>query len=161
MRVNDAITGAILLLFSAAVFAYSETFPKLLGMQFSAGFWPQTLSVAMGLCAVTLVFQGLRTRRAGGAWVELDDWWSQSGTVLTVFLVPGSILFYILLSDFLGFIICSLIILTVLCLRFGLSIVRALTVAVLTTAVMHLVFAEGLLVALPLGVLEPLVYSGT
>lgn len=160
MRVNDAVTGLLLLLFSVAVFLYSMTFPKLFGMQFSAGFWPQMLSVLLAGCALVLVFNGLRERLAGGAWIQLEAWWKQSGTFLNVALVPGSILFYILLSHSLGFVVCSLIIIFVLGYRFGLSLLKALSLSVVTTAVMHFVFVELLLVALPWGLLEPIVFSG-
>ena len=121
MRVNDAITGLVLVLFSVAIFSYSTTFPKLFGMQFSAGFWPQLLSVMLAGCGISLIFTGIRARAAGVAWLELDKWWKQSGTLSTVAMVPGATLFYIFASDYLGFIICSLIIIFVLAYRFGLS----------------------------------------
>ena len=158
MRVNDAITGIILLLFATAVFLYSNTFPQLTGMQFSAGFWPQTLSVALGLCGIVLIVQGLAARRAGGAWALLDAWWRQPGTVFTVLLVPGTILFYILASDFLGFIICGIAILFALAYRFGVTVPKAALLAVATTVAMHLIFVKALHVALPWGILEPIFF---
>jgi putative tricarboxylic transport membrane protein len=159
VRVNDAITGLILLIIAIAVFAYSTTFPQLTGMQFSAGFWPQTICVCLALCGVSLIFSGIKERAGGQAWVLLDEWWRQSGTVFTVFLVPGAILFYILLSDFLGFIITGLIILLVLGLRFGLKPLHAVLLAVATTLGMHFVFVDFLLVQLPWGLLETVVFG--
>lgn len=160
MRVNDAITGLVLLLISIAIFSYSTTLPKLFGMQFSAGFWPQVLSTLLGGCALVLIFNGIRARATGVVWLELDKWWKQPGTFTTVALVPASILFYIFLSDLLGFVICSLIIIFVLAFRFGLTLPKALTLSVVTTASMHFVFAEVLLVALPWGLLEAIVFKG-
>ena len=161
MRVNDAITGLVLVLLSIAIFLYSTTFPKLFGMQFSAGFWPQLLSVMLAICGASLMFSGIRERATTGvAWLELDEWWKQPGTFATVALVPGSILFYIFASDYLGFIICSLIIILALAYRFGLSPAKALTLSVVTTACMHIVFVEILLVALPWGLLEAIVFNG-
>ncbi|MFT5446107.1 MAG: putative tricarboxylic transport membrane protein [Gammaproteobacteria bacterium] len=160
MRVNDAITGLLLVLFSIAIFLYSTTFPKLFGMQFGAGFWPQLLSVLLAICGASLVFGGIRARARGVAWLELDEWWKQSGTLLTVSMVPASILFYIYASDYFGFIICSLIIIFVLAYRFGLTVKKALILSVVTTASMHIVFVEILQVALPWGLLQTIVFSG-
>jgi putative tricarboxylic transport membrane protein len=160
VRVNDAITGLLLVLFSIAVFLYSTTFPKIFGMQFGAGFWPQLLSVLLALCGISLIFTGIRARTTGVAWLELDKWWEQPGVFTTVAMVPASILFYIYASDFLGFIICSLIIIFVLAFRFGLSLNKALMLSAVTTIGMHVVFVEILLVALPWGLLETIVYSG-
>ena len=160
MRVNDAITGLLLVLISIAIFLYSNTFPKLFGMQFGAGFWPQLLSVLLALCGLSLIFSGIRARATGVAWLELDKWWKQSGTFLTVAMVPGAILFYIYASDYLGFIICSLIIIFVLAYRFGLTLKKALILSVVTTASMHFVFVEVLQVALPWGLLQTIIFSG-
>ena len=159
MRVNDAITGLILLVIAIAIFSYSTTFPQLTGMQFSAGFWPQTLCVCMGLCAVSLIYSGIKERAGGQAWVLLDEWWRQSGTLFTVALVPLAILFYILFSDYLGFIITSLVILLVMSLRFGLKPVSAILLAVVTTGVMQFIFVDLLLVQLPWGLLESVVFN--
>lgn len=160
MRVNDAVTGLLLVLISIAIFSYSTTFPKLFGMQFGAGFWPQLLSVLLAICGASLVFTGIRERAAGVPWLELDEWWKQSGTFLTVAIVPASILFYIYASDYLGFIISSLIIIFVLAYRFGLTLKMALLLSVVTTASMHFVFVEVLQVALPWGLLQTIVFSG-
>ena len=160
MRVNDAITGLMLVLFSSAVFFYSATFPKLFGMQFGAGFWPQLLSVLLAVCGISLIFTGIRARATGVAWLELDKWWKQPGAFTTVAMVPGSVLFYIYASDYLGFIICSLIIIFALAYRFGLTLKKSLLLSVVTTASMHFVFVEILLVALPWGLLESIVFSG-
>jgi putative tricarboxylic transport membrane protein len=160
VRVNDAITGLLLVLISIAIFSYSTTFPKLFGMQFGAGFWPQLLSVLLAICGASLIFSGIRARTTGTAWLELDAWWKQPGTFATVALVPVAILFYIFASDDLGFIICSLIIIFVLAYRFGLSLKKALLLSVVTTASMHFVFVEILQVALPWGLLQTIVFSG-
>lgn len=89
----------------------------------------------------------------------LDEWWRQSGTLITVASVPLSILFYILFSDYLGFIITSLIVLLTLSLRFGLKPIAAVILAVVTTATMQFVFVDILLVQLPWGILEPVVFG--
>ena len=73
--------------------------------------------------------------------------------------IAGAILFYILLSDFLGFIITGLIILLVLGLRFGLKPLHAVLLAVATTLGMHFVFVDFLLVQLPWGLLETVVFG--
>jgi putative tricarboxylic transport membrane protein len=148
-----------LLVIAIAIFSYSTTFPQLTGMQFSAGFWPQTLCVCLALCGVSLIVGGVKARKAGEAWVLLDEWWRQSGTLFTVALVPLAVLFYILFSDFLGFIITSTLILFVLSLRFGLKLINAVILAVVTTAAMQFIFVDVLLVQLPWGLLESVVFS--
>ena len=59
---------------------------------------------------------------------------------------------------FISFIIMSMLILSVLLYRLGSSLLRALLIAAATTAALQLMFAKLLLVPLPAGLLQGLVY---
>jgi hypothetical protein len=72
--------------------------------------------------------------------------------------VIGWMIFYILVSAALGFIPTSLLILTLLLIRFGSSLRASILVAFATTFVIHTLFAKVLLVPLPWGILPPVAW---
>jgi putative tricarboxylic transport membrane protein len=89
----------------------------------------------------------------GGAWLR-------SGPHLINFLaVVGGLLLYLLLSDWLGFILTSLLLLFCWLVLFrGGKPVSSLVIALGVTLAVDYAFSQLLLVPLPLGVLQPLIY---
>lgn len=91
-------------------------------------------------------------------WVEAGSWLQQSRLKINLLLVLLALIGYILFSDWLGFILSSMLILTVLLYRLGSSALVSILVAITTTALLQLTFAKLLLVPLPAGLLQGLVY---
>ncbi|MBX2806977.1 MAG: tripartite tricarboxylate transporter TctB family protein [Hyphomicrobiales bacterium] len=157
MRLNDAVPGVFLILFALAEMAYTTTFPATFGQQIGPDLFPRLIGVGLLGCGVLLVISGLGTREQVPL-VTLGDWATDSRAFFNFLLVPVALLFYILASDWLGFIISSLIILLTLLYRFGVSLLTSLAVAVGTTIVIQFVFASVLLVPLPWGLFQPVVW---
>jgi len=165
MRFNDAITGCVLVIFALAEIAYTQTFPSLFGQSYGPELFPRIIGFGLIATGLLLVVRGVRQkvqekRRTGidGRWIKPGPWVQQSRLKINVLLVMLALVAYILFSDWLGFILMSMLILSVLLVRLGSTTLVALLIASVTTACLQLLFANLLLVPLPAGVLLGLVY---
>ena len=59
MRVNDAITGGVLVVFAVAEIAYTRTFPSLHGQKYGPDLFPMLIGVGLFICGVALIFRGI------------------------------------------------------------------------------------------------------
>jgi len=157
MRFNDAVSGLAIILFAVAMIAYTTTFPPMPGQRYGPALFPRVIGGGLLLAGVILVARGWR-ERASVPWVTLGGWATQPRFVVNVVLVLAGLLGYILFSDWLGFIPTSLAILLVLFIRFGVSWFAAVPAAIVTTLVIHTIFARYLLVPLPWGLLQPIAW---
>ena len=158
MRFNDAVIGMVLLVFGAVVVIHSQTsFPGLPGQDYGPAFFPTIIGSLLGACGVVLIIGGVATRREVGL-VTLGEWASSPRHRMNFLMVIVALVFYILVVDFLGFVPTSLIITTVLMLRFGVKILPSLVMAVGSTIVIHFLFYKVLLVPLPWGIMQPIAW---
>lgn len=157
MRFNNVIPGGVLILFALAVIAYARTFPSLHGQNYGPDLFPMLIGVGLLLCGGILIAQGI-SQRATVPMVDIGDWAQDRGNIANVVILFGSMVFYILASDALGFIPISLLIMTVQLVRFGSSWANSIVIAVITTFVIHTLFAKLLLVPLPWGILLPVAW---
>jgi putative tricarboxylic transport membrane protein len=158
VRVNDAVSGAALVLFAFAMIWYTRTFPAMPGQHYGPALFPVLIGIGLLLTGVVLIVSGLARLRteplfSGGAWLR-------SGPHLINFLaIVGGLLLYILVSDRLGFILTSLLLLAGWLLLFrGGRPISSLAIALGVTLAVDYLFSELLLVPLPLGILQPLLY---
>ena len=155
MRLNDAVIGVILLLFAAVVIIHAQTsFPGLPGQDYGPAFFPTIIGAGFAVCGIIFVIQGVAQLREVPL-VRLGAWATSSRHVANLLVVVGMLLFYILLSDVLGFFITSTVLLTGLLVQFGNRLQPSLGIAVAATFVVHFFFYKMLLVPLPWGFLEP------
>ena len=165
MRVNDAISGAVLVIFAAAEIAYTRTFPSLHGQSYGPDLFPALIGVALALCGMLLIFRGLLARRNpadpngltngnGSKWVDVSNIADSRHARINALLIIVFLFLYITLSDLIGFIPISLCTIGFLLYRLGSSIIVACTIAIVATAVIQLLFAKILLVPLPAGLLK-------
>lgn len=157
MRLNDAVFGFALLIFALAVIAYSQTFPATFGQSYGPDLFPVLIGSGLAVCGLVLMLRGWSARKTV-PWVELGPWAQDRQKLVTFFLIPAALVFYILLSDFLGFLPTALLILFVLLRRFSVAPLNALGIACVTTLLIHTVFARFLLVPLPWGLLQPIAW---
>lgn len=157
MRFNNAVPGGVLIIFALAVIAYSTTFPSLHGQDYGPNLFPTIIGLGLVLCGAILVIQGI-AQKATTPMVVIGEWARDRSNVVNVAILIGSIGFYILISDWLGFILTSLLILTTLLVRLGSTWSTSLIVAVVTTFIIHTLFAKVLLVPLPWGILLPIAW---
>lgn len=157
MRLNDAVFGVLLLLFAAAMMAYTRTFPEMPGQNYGPALFPLMIGGGLAVCGAALVVKGVRLRHSGPL-VAFGDWMASPRHRVNFALIPALLLFYILAADFLGFIPCAVAILALLCIRFGAGWRASALTAVLATLAIHGFFSKFLLVPLPWGLLQPVAW---
>jgi len=151
MRLNDALLGALLLGLVGWVWWLTTFFPAFPGQDYGPNLFPRILAIGIGVCAALLVLRGLRAR---GRLVTFEGWVREPARLISFLAIPGSALFYILVSEFLGFIPTAFIMLLGLFLWFSARPVVALPVAAGMTLVVHYFFAGLMRVPLPRGLMD-------
>jgi putative tricarboxylic transport membrane protein len=157
MRFNDSVFGVILIVFAIAEISYTRTFPRLHGQDYGPDLFPIIIGAGLMLFGGILIARGW-AQRATQPLVVVGDWAHDRGNVVNVFILVGSVVFYILFSTWLGFIPTALLIQTVLLVRLGSSLVASVIIAAISTMVIHSLFAKLLLVPLPWGLLLPVAW---
>ena len=157
MKLNDAVWGALLLLFSVVLFVHVQSFPTIPGQRFGPALFPGILAAALAVCSVLLVVKGLAARRDGGErsmWLDLEPWTRQRRYVVAFLVTVGVNVFYIFTIDYLGFIVVGVIYLAVLFWVYRVPRKWIVPVAVIATLVIHYAFYKLLKVPLPWGLLQ-------
>jgi putative tricarboxylic transport membrane protein len=157
MRLNDAVFGVLLIVFAIAEIAYTRTFPSLHGQAYGPDLFPIMIGVGFLITGAILTWQGL-AQRAGQPLLEVGPWAEDRRNVVSFALVLLALLFYIVASDWLGFIPTAFIIMLVLLKSFGSGLITAVVIAALTTLGIQALFARVLLVPLPWGLLQPVAW---
>jgi putative tricarboxylic transport membrane protein len=128
------------------------------GQNYGPALFPTLIGIGLALAGAILIVGGVARRKTdplvgGGEWLR-------SGPHLMSFLaVIGGLLLYILISDWLGFILTALPLLFGWLLLFrGGKPASSLAIALGVTLVVDYAFSQLLLVPLPLGLLQPLIY---
>lgn len=154
MKLNDAIIGAVLIAFALIAGLEARSFPQVPGQNYGAALFPLIISVGLGVAGLLLVASGLR-RWSAAPPVDLGG---APGRFVNVGLVIAALVFYILASEPLGFIPTAFVIVAGLLLRLRGRPLSSIAIAAGTVLAVHQAFNEWLLVPLPWGVLEPLVF---
>jgi putative tricarboxylic transport membrane protein len=63
MRIHDSLIGGVLLVLSLAVLWHVQSFPPAAGQNFGPALFPGLAAAGLGLCALVLTWQGLRSRQ--------------------------------------------------------------------------------------------------
>jgi putative tricarboxylic transport membrane protein len=154
MKINDVLSGCCIGGFGAAIFMHARTFPPMVGQNVGPNLFPQIIAGGLLACAILLIVRGMRTL-SSQPWITLPDWLRQGRIALGFALVPLALLFYVAVSETLGFIPTAFVLLMALFLVFVVRLRTALIVASLGSLTVHAVFYMLLRVPLPWGVLEP------
>lgn len=155
MKFNDTLSGAALLALALAILFTIQSYPTIPGQNIGPAAFPGLLASLLAVCAVLLMVKGLRSKEQT-AWIEFGDW-MQSRFHLRNFLITlACLVYYIVLSDKLGFLICASTILMAMFWALEVKKTWIVPIAVLVTLVIHTIFYKGLRVPLPWGVLMPL-----
>jgi len=151
MRVNDAIVGACLIALAVAILVHIQGYPLIPGQKYGPALFPGVIAVGFIATGAILFVRGLRQ---GAPLLVPGPWLTRPALVTNYLAVCAALVFYVVAADPLGFIITSIVFLGVLFLKFGVRIMVALPVAIVSTLVMHTLFYKVLRVPLPWGVLE-------
>ncbi len=160
MKFNDALWGATLLLFAAALGWHVRSFPNIPGQSVGPYALPGALAVGLGVCGALLVFRGLRQLRTpdGGGWVTLPAWFAARPQVIGFAVLVCVNALYLLAADRLGFIVVGTAYLSALMAVLQVPLRRALLSGALMTLLIHTVFYKLLKVPLPWGLLQPVAW---
>jgi len=157
MKLNDAVWGALLVLFGAVVIFHVQSFPTIPGQKVGPALFPGLVAAGLAVCGVLLIGRGLAARASGGErarWFELDRWTHVHRRVLAFALVIGVNVFYIELVDRLGFIPAGIVYLSLTFAVFEVKAKWILPIAILVTLGIHYAFYKLLKVPLPWGLLQ-------
>ena len=158
MRLNDAVIGIVLVLFALAMIWHTRTFPAMPGQDYGPALFPTLIGIGFIVTGGILIAGGLARRRtepwfAGGAWLRSPH------HVIDFLAVVGGLLLYMVVSGWLGFILTSLLLLFGWLVLFrGGKPISSFAIALAVTLVVDYAFSQLLLVPLPLGLLQPLIY---
>jgi putative tricarboxylic transport membrane protein len=154
MKLNDAVWGALLLALAAAVLWTIRGFPNIPGQSIGPAAFPGLLAWILAGCAVALIVRGIRERTPA---IELGEWLSSPSHIVNLLLTIAGLVFYIVASERLGYLITAGTILLVLLLKLGVGARVAVPTAIAVVFVIHVIFYKLLRVTLPWGVL-PVLY---
>jgi putative tricarboxylic transport membrane protein len=165
MKFNDAIWGAVLLVFAGLLFVHVQGFPAIPGQKIGPSAMPGALAVGLGICGALLFLGGLRGRRkaraagpAKAGWVELPDWFASPPQLVGFAVLVAINLLYLYGANRLGFIITGTIYLAALMWALRVPLVRALPIAIVMTLLIHYAFYKLLKVPLPWGLLQSIAW---
>ncbi|WP_280154841.1 tripartite tricarboxylate transporter TctB family protein [Piscinibacter sp. XHJ-5] len=159
MKLNDAVWGALLLALAGALLWHVQGFPTIPGQKVGPSALPGALAVALGICGALLVVSGLRQRTAAaGRWAEWPAWFAHRPQVIAFGVLVAVNLLYVMAVDRLGFVLTGIVYLAAMMLALRVRPLRAVTVAVVMTLLIHYAFYKLLKVPLPWGVLQPLAW---
>ena len=156
MKFNDAVIGIFFILFGGLLFFVTRDFPPMPGQAYGPDLFPRLIGATMIFAGALLSAKGLRDRREGSAWAAPLEWMQYPRAVANFVLVIVVLVFYILASERLGFLITGFLCLLVLLIRLrGLSTWASSGVIALASAlVIQMFFGRMLRVPLPWGVLQ-------
>jgi putative tricarboxylic transport membrane protein len=154
MRFNDALSGILIVLLSAVLFAQTLSFPEVSGFQYGAGVFPRAVLSILFLCGVWLIVKGLKSLKSTG-FVQLDSWARQPKSWLMFALIVIGMLIYVLFSEVLGFVpVCAIIVFVLLMVSGGRRyLLSSLVLAVAFPSALQFIFVNALRVPLPGGLL--------
>lgn len=153
MKLNDAIFGLLLLALGAVVLFAIQGYPKIPGQPVGPALFPGLIATGLCITGVLLVARGLRQPRQ--AWLVFEDWIRSPRHVAAVLVLLGSIVFYIVAANWLGFLPTALLILLAMFTVLRVPPGRSVLIAVVATLLVHFAFYKLLRVPLPWGLLTP------
>lgn len=153
MKINDVLSGLLIGSFGAAIYLHARSFPPLPGQNVGPNMFPQLIATGLMICAMILVFRGVKTLGSEG-WITLPGWLGQGRITLGFLLIPLVLVFYVAVSESLGFLPTAVILLMTLFLVFKVRLRTAMILAVLGSLCIHTLFYKLLKVPLPWGLLK-------
>ncbi len=153
MKFNDAVSGGALLALAIAILINVAGFPDIPGQQVGPAVFPALLALMLAGCALLMIAKGLAEARTE-AWVQPGRWLASPVHRRNFLVTVGCLMFYLLASEWLGFLLCSILILCAMFLALAVRRTLVLPLALIITLAIHTVFYKGLRVPLPWGVLQ-------
>lgn len=140
-------------MFAVAVITHARTFPGLHGQAYGPDLFPTLISIGLIGSGLTLVARGLINRQTS-PWFNAHSWAANRPAQINLLLTIASVLVFILFANAVGFIFLAVPVLIVLGYRFGVPLIYAVILSIVTTLIIHTLFVRILLVPLPRGLLD-------
>ena len=153
MKLNDALSGAALIVLGAVVLWHIQSFPPMLGQKYGPAWFPGLIAGGLVVCGLLLVVARMRASTTQPV-LELPEWTQRPRPVASVLSVIAGLLLYVFLADILGFHIIAAALLLTWSRLMGASWRLAVPVAIAATLVIQLSFYKLLKVPLPWGIFE-------
>jgi len=151
VKINDAVTGAALVVLGLVILWHIQGYPEMQGQKFGPAWFPGIVAAGLAICGAILVARGVRSR----APLAVVGEWTQRGRPLAGFVsVIAGLALYVVLSTPLGFHLTGFLLLIAWLRILGARWQVAIPVAVLAPVLIHLAFYKLLRIPLPWGVLE-------
>ena len=150
MKISDTIFGIILTAFAVFVLAYSQSLPSLPGYAYGSGFFPSFSAVFILGGGILLLIRGIRDKKP---WLVLGEWTKIPRLVANICIIPLSLVFYIFASEWLGFVLTSFLLMSVMIWWLRGKIVSAVVISAVTAILIYVFLAKLMLVPLPTGIL--------
>ena len=151
MKLRDAVFGLLLLALGAAVIGTVSSYPTIAAQRVGPALFPGLIALGLVIGGLILIVRGWRDR-ALVPWVRFEPWVHSPRHAAGVLGVVGSVVFYIIVVDRLGFFLTALLILAVLFRLFGVRLGKSIVIAAIATFVIHFAFYKLLRVPLPWGI---------
>ena len=150
MKISDKIFGAVLICFSLFVLVYARSLPTLPGQNYGSGFFPATAAIFTLGCGGILLVRGMKKK---DKMLVLGEWTKSPVLVANICLIPANLIFYMLVSDVLGFMPTVIIMLTFTIWWLRRKLKSSFIVAVVSSILIYVFFSKIMLVPLPAGFL--------
>ena len=179
MNSKDTPVGFGLLVLALLILWHVSSFPPAPGQPYNAALFPGIAAVGLGFAAIGLIISGFKQKDAArkaaaaaaaaaqapdletltrGKDMEVLETAKVPSRLLAILLTAGSVGFYLVAANFLGFIITGSVLLAVLMWSYGVPRKWILPIAIVATLVIHAAFFKLLSVPLPWGLLQPLAW---
>jgi putative tricarboxylic transport membrane protein len=153
MRINDLVSGALLIVLAAAMIAYTTTFPPFPGQKYGPSLFPRIIGSGLIICGLLLMVRGRGQLAAGAPLAALDDSYRPVKGWASVVVILGVIIAYIAFSNALGFVPTAFTGILLLLWWFGVSLPRAILIGVIAVLAIDWFFGWLFRVPLPIGIL--------
>lgn len=154
MKLDDSVMGVIIFIFGVTIIYLSSGFETLRHISYGPGFFPTIIGAGFVLCGSLLVGRRILEGEPWEGWIELGDWSRSPRYIVNFFLVPLSVVFYILISDVVGFFLSMILLLSAQIAWFTRRVWRSVAIALFVTLLLQIFFQGFMSVPLPWGVFE-------
>ena len=157
MKINDALFGIVFVLVASAILITVQSFPTLPDQPYGPATFPTIIATIMMLGGIALCISGYR-ERAHQPLIRLAAVMKTRDGLVRMACVPVFMILYILLSKPVGFPIVVPILLAAFLVITTRNWLKSVIIAAVTTALLWLFFVDFLMVSLPLGILNKVIY---